>query len=170
MNAEDGGAADVKQRVHVIGLASVNCYLLAAGDGFVLIDAGKPESRAGIDARISAAWAARRVRRRLIVLTHGDYDHAGNAAFLRAKHGAQVAMHHADAAEGRTGRLEPRHESQARQVPPALSHDVAVHQTRPVRHVRRPTSASTTCRISPSSAWPRTCSTCPDTRGARSAC
>ena len=38
---------------------------------------------------------------KLIVLTHGDYDHAGNAAYLRAKYGVGIAMHRADA-----GRVE----------------------------------------------------------------
>jgi glyoxylase-like metal-dependent hydrolase (beta-lactamase superfamily II) len=33
---------------------------------------------------------------RLVVLTHGDVDHAGNAAYLRAKYGAQIAMHAGD--------------------------------------------------------------------------
>lgn len=90
------------QRLHAIGLAGVNCYLLAAGDGFVLIDTGKPESRAAIDERLSAAGCVVGALR-LIVLTHGDYDHAGNAAHLGAKHGALVAMHHADAARVEQG-------------------------------------------------------------------
>jgi glyoxylase-like metal-dependent hydrolase (beta-lactamase superfamily II) len=33
---------------------------------------------------------------RLILITHGDADHAGNAAFLRARYGAKIAMHAAD--------------------------------------------------------------------------
>ena len=102
VDAGDVGAADVGQRVQAIGLAGVNCYLLAAGDGFVLIDTGKPESRAAIDKRLSDAGCAAG-RLRLIVLTHGDYDHAGNAAHLSAKHGALVGMHRADAARVEQG-------------------------------------------------------------------
>lgn len=30
---------------------------------------------------------------KLIILTHGDSDHAGNAAYLRKKYGAQIAIH-----------------------------------------------------------------------------
>jgi len=33
---------------------------------------------------------------RLIVLTHGDFDHSGNAGYLREKFGAHIAMHKDD--------------------------------------------------------------------------
>ena len=29
----------------------------------------------------------------MIVITHGDFDHIGNAAYLRQKFGAKIAMH-----------------------------------------------------------------------------
>lgn len=32
----------------------------------------------------------------LILLTHGDFDHSGNAAYLRIKYGSKIAMHPAD--------------------------------------------------------------------------
>ena len=84
------------RRVHAIGVAGVNCYLLAAGDGFVLIDTGKPENRDQIAARIATAGCPPAALQ-LIVLTHGDYDHAGNAAFLRDLHGSRIAMQRDDA-------------------------------------------------------------------------
>lgn len=34
---------------------------------------------------------------RLVLLTHGDFDHTGNGAYLREGHGVQVAMHPGDA-------------------------------------------------------------------------
>jgi hydroxyacylglutathione hydrolase len=76
----------VSHGIQTICLASVNSYLVAAGDGFVLIDTGKPEKRGDLDARLSAA-SCTSGNLKLIVLTHGDYDHAGNAAYLREKHG-----------------------------------------------------------------------------------
>jgi len=33
---------------------------------------------------------------RFILLTHGDFDHSGNAAYLREKYGVKVAMHRLD--------------------------------------------------------------------------
>ncbi|NIV29124.1 MAG: MBL fold metallo-hydrolase, partial [Anaerolineae bacterium] len=32
----------------------------------------------------------------LIVLTHGDFDHTGNAAYLRERFGAKIALHRDD--------------------------------------------------------------------------
>jgi hydroxyacylglutathione hydrolase len=90
----------VSHDIQTICLASVNSYLVAAADGFVLIDTGKPEKRAELDARLGASGCTSGDLK-LIVLTHGDYDHAGNAAFLREKHGATIAMHAEDA-----GRVE----------------------------------------------------------------
>jgi hydroxyacylglutathione hydrolase len=80
--------------------AAVNCYLVTARDGFVLIDTGKPENRADLDSDLGDA-GCRAGNLQLIVLTHGDYDHAGNAAYLRAKFDTKVAMHRDDA-----GRVE----------------------------------------------------------------
>ncbi len=86
--------------IQTICLAGVNSYLLAAEDGFILIDTGKPEKRGDLFARLSAAGCTSGDLK-LIVLTHGDYDHAGNAAFLREKFGALIAMHRDD-----SGRVE----------------------------------------------------------------
>jgi glyoxylase-like metal-dependent hydrolase (beta-lactamase superfamily II) len=91
-------AGDVT-RIH---LAGVNSYLLRARDGFVLVDTGKPEQRAALEARLRGAGCVPGGLR-LIVLTHGDYDHAGNAAYLRDVFGAPVAMHAADAPRVETG-------------------------------------------------------------------
>jgi glyoxylase-like metal-dependent hydrolase (beta-lactamase superfamily II) len=86
--------------IRTIHHAAVNCYLVTAGDGYVLIDTGKPEDRADLDTDLEDA-RCRPGMLRLIVLTHGDYDHAGNAAYLRAKYGTRVAMHRDD-----SGRVE----------------------------------------------------------------
>jgi hydroxyacylglutathione hydrolase len=75
--------------------AAVNCYLVTARDGFVLIDTGKPESRDHLTKDLEGA-GCRRGDLRLIVLTHGDYDHAGNAVYLRDGYGTVVAMHRDD--------------------------------------------------------------------------
>lgn len=83
--------------------AAVNSYLVTARDGFVLIDTGKPESRNDLTEELEDA-GCRREDLRLIVLTHGDYDHAGNAAYLRDEYGTQVAMHRDDSR--RVGRAD----------------------------------------------------------------
>ena len=93
-------AQATRNAITTMGLAGVNAYLVEARDGFVLVDTAKPENRANVVARLERA-GCRPGDLMLIVLTHGDYDHAGNAAWLRAKYGAGIAMHRDD-----SGRVE----------------------------------------------------------------
>jgi hydroxyacylglutathione hydrolase len=86
--------------IRTIRLGGVNCYLVAAVDGFILIDSGTPEKRKALDAQLENAGCGHGTLR-LLVLTHGDYDHAGNAAYLRAKYDTKIAMHPDD-----SGRVE----------------------------------------------------------------
>jgi len=76
-------------------LGDVNCYLIQTGDGFVLIDTGPSQKRAELDAALASAGCTPGALS-LIVLTHGDFDHTGNAAYLREKYGAPLAMHPGD--------------------------------------------------------------------------
>ncbi len=79
-----------------------NCYLLL-GERPVLVDTGAP----GDLKRILAALRAQAVepaQLALIVLTHGHSDHAGCAAELRRRSGAQIALHAGDIALARGGR------------------------------------------------------------------
>lgn len=75
---------------------SVNCYLVNAGDGYILIDTGRNNKRAAIERELTGA-GCQTGDLKLIVLTHGDFDHSGNAAYLRQKFGAKVTMHYDDA-------------------------------------------------------------------------
>jgi hydroxyacylglutathione hydrolase len=78
-----------------------NCYLLL-GERPVLVDTGAP----GDLNRILSALRAHGVepkRLSLILLTHGHSDHAGCAAELRRRTGAQIALHAGDVALVRTG-------------------------------------------------------------------
>ena len=74
---------------------SVNCYLVRTGDGFILIDTGRTNKRGTIEKELESA-GCQPGNLMLIILTHGDFDHCGNAAYLRKKFGAQIAMHKDD--------------------------------------------------------------------------
>ena len=74
---------------------SVNCYLVRTGDGFILIDTGRTNKRGAIEKELESA-GCQPGNLSLIVLTHGDFDHCGNAAYLRKKFGTQIAMHKDD--------------------------------------------------------------------------
>jgi glyoxylase-like metal-dependent hydrolase (beta-lactamase superfamily II) len=76
-------------------LGTVNCYLVATATGHLLIDTGSSNQRARLEAELAAA-GCQPGNLQLIILTHGDFDHTGNAAYLRAKFGAKIAMHAAD--------------------------------------------------------------------------
>ncbi len=92
----------MKQEIKVISLAlpyrlgRVNCYLLETDTGHVLIDTGGSNRRADLQKELESAGCTPGSLN-LIVLTHGDFDHTGNAAYLRQTFGAKVAMHPGDA-------------------------------------------------------------------------
>jgi len=76
-------------------LGSVNCYLVETDVGYVLIDTGGSNKRADLERELESA-GCQPGDLKLIVLTHGDFDHTGNAACLGEKFGAQIAMHEDD--------------------------------------------------------------------------
>jgi len=83
----------------------VNCYLINVEGGYVLIDTSFPNKRNRLDAELAAAGCGPDDLR-LIVLTHGDVDHAGNAAHLRSTHHSPVAIHRQDAEIVRSGDMD----------------------------------------------------------------
>ena len=72
-------------------LGSVNCYLVQTGTGYVLIDTGCSNQRAALEQELGNA-GCHPGNLTLIILTHGDFDHTGNAAYLRTRFGVPVAM------------------------------------------------------------------------------
>ena len=73
-------------------LGSVNCYLIKTHDDYTLIDTGCSNKRADLEKELVSA-GCQLGHLTLIVITHGDFDHVGNAAYLRQKFGAKIAMH-----------------------------------------------------------------------------
>ena len=77
-------------------LGSVNCYIVETDGGFVLIDTGASNRRRQLEKELENA-GCKPGNLKLIILTHGDFDHTGNAAYLRRKFGARIAIHQDDA-------------------------------------------------------------------------
>ena len=73
----------------------MNCYLLETRTGFLLIDTGASNGRSRLEHELDTAGCTPG-NLDLIVLTHGDFDHTGNAAHLREKYRVKIAMHHHD--------------------------------------------------------------------------
>jgi hydroxyacylglutathione hydrolase len=79
-----------------LNLGAVNCYLIDTGSGFILVDTGTANRRRELEIELSKAGCIPG-NLKLIVITHGDFDHTGNVTFLRSKYSAKVAIHKNDA-------------------------------------------------------------------------
>ncbi len=74
---------------------SVNCYLIETGSGYILIDTGGSNKRANLENELQG-MGCKPGNLELIILTHGDFDHTGNATYLREKYSTKIAMHYDD--------------------------------------------------------------------------
>lgn len=86
---------DTLQEIITINSMGVNCYLVKAGGGYIIIDTGFSFRRRAIEREMQKA-GCRPGNLKLIIITHGDSDHAGNAVYFRQKYGARIAMHRAE--------------------------------------------------------------------------
>ena len=79
----------------IIGLKSVNCYLLKQDNKYALIDSGLPRNRAEVEKAIKES-GCKPGDLKLILATHGDVDHTGNCAYIRNRYGSKISMHRDD--------------------------------------------------------------------------
>ncbi|MEN6434678.1 MAG: MBL fold metallo-hydrolase [Anaerolineaceae bacterium] len=73
----------------------VNCYLIPAATGYVLIDTGSSTARKELLEQLHKNGCDKD-NVNLVILTHGDFDHTGNATYLRSAFGSKLAMHQLD--------------------------------------------------------------------------
>jgi glyoxylase-like metal-dependent hydrolase (beta-lactamase superfamily II) len=82
-------------KIFTISFGINNCYVIKQSSTAIMVDAGPPKiekaflkqtNKLGIDPEII----------KLIVLTHGDFDHAGSAKTLKGLTGAKIAIHKND--------------------------------------------------------------------------
>jgi glyoxylase-like metal-dependent hydrolase (beta-lactamase superfamily II) len=83
---------------------AVNCYLVQVGASFFLIDTGLAPKRNNLVKELNVA-GCQPGNLKLIILTHGDLDHSGNAAYLRQHYGAKIAMHGGDVINVESGNM-----------------------------------------------------------------
>ncbi len=79
-----------------LNFSYVNSYLVRTDQGFYLIDTGMTNARRQLEAALDHLCCYPGDLN-LILLTHGDFDHTGNAAYLRGKFVSKIAMHQSDA-------------------------------------------------------------------------
>lgn len=85
----------MKTRILPVKLGITNCFILQ-GEGAVLVDCGVPNQREVYLRQLEKHGISPKDIR-LIVLTHGHYDHTGSAAAIQALSGAPIALHQGDA-------------------------------------------------------------------------
>lgn len=83
------------QEIKVINLSGVNCYLVKASESYIMIDTGVSSKLTYLEKELESAGVMPG-NLKLIILTHGDSDHADNCVYLREKYGAKIAMHYDD--------------------------------------------------------------------------
>jgi len=84
------------QEIIPLRISLVNSYLIKNDDAYILIDTGFSMQRRTIKKELEQA-GCRRGNLRLIVVTHGDSDHSGNAGYLRKNYGARIGAHREEA-------------------------------------------------------------------------
>jgi len=96
------------QDLHILTLplpfrmGTVNCYLHPTPAGHVLIDTGPASARKRLHRELESAGCVPGALP-FLLLTHGDFDHTGNAASCRTTFGAKIAMHPGDAGMAERG-------------------------------------------------------------------
>jgi len=75
---------------------SVNAYLITTDLGFVLVDTGTRGQRSKLAESLRTQGCGPGSLK-LVLITHGDFDHIGSAAHLRSEFRAPIAMHEGDA-------------------------------------------------------------------------
>jgi hydroxyacylglutathione hydrolase len=83
-------------------MGKVNCYLVQTSAGHILIDTGGSNVRKELHRELESAGCMPSSLK-LVILTHGDFDHIGNAAYLRSVFGAKIAMHRDDSGMAERG-------------------------------------------------------------------
>lgn len=83
--------------VKVIKLSFVNVFLVKAGEGFILIDTGMPDHFEKLEEELFAIGCLPD-KLKIVIITHGDFDHIGNCANLQRKYNVKIAMHEGDIA------------------------------------------------------------------------
>jgi glyoxylase-like metal-dependent hydrolase (beta-lactamase superfamily II) len=97
-------------RILPIALGSTTCFVLQ-DKGTILIDAGGPKQANKLKKELDKA-SIRPEEIKLILITHGHFDHIGSAQEIKEMTGAKIAMHERDKENLETGRA---------QIPPGVT-------------------------------------------------
>jgi hydroxyacylglutathione hydrolase len=97
----------MESQIKTINLGFVNAYLLQTENNYILIDTGISQFWSKLESEL-LSLGCRPERLKLVILTHGDMDHAGNCKIFQHKYGVNIAMHSGDIEMVTSGRSIPR--------------------------------------------------------------
>ena len=83
-------------------LTDTNSYLVKTNKGYILIDTGYSTTRKDLEKQLEDVGCTPE-NLKLILITHGHFDHTGNCAYLREKYDAPIAKHKGDVKMVETG-------------------------------------------------------------------
>jgi len=83
------------EKIKIIELGIVNAFLVSVKEGFILIDTGLTQQWGKLETELTSIGCLPD-KLKLVVITHGDFDHTGNCAKLQGKYNTKIAMHQAD--------------------------------------------------------------------------
>lgn len=86
---------DIPNNIKIIRLGFVNAYLLEEKGNFILIDTGLPKMWLDLENRL-IKYGCLPDKLKLVIATHGDFDHVGNCHNLQQKYQVPIALHQAD--------------------------------------------------------------------------
>ena len=86
----------MSDKIKIIELGIVNAFWVEVKDGFVLIDTGLAQQWEKLETDL-IYFGCLPDKLKLVIITHGDFDHTGNCAELQEKYKARIAIHQADA-------------------------------------------------------------------------
>lgn len=86
-----------KEDIKIIEMTFVNAFLVKVIDGFILIDTGLAMFWEKLESGLLSAGCTPG-KLKLVIITHGDFDHTGNCAKLQEKYKCKIAMHKDDSA------------------------------------------------------------------------
>jgi hydroxyacylglutathione hydrolase len=98
----------MEENTRRIDLGFVNAYLVKVEEDYILIDTGVAQVWSRLENELLQAGCLPD-HLKLVLITHGDFDHSGNCAQLQRKYHARIAMHAADVEMVKTGVSTRRH-------------------------------------------------------------
>lgn len=112
----------VAEGVFRLHRADVNCYLVVADEGIVLIDAGLPRTWPRLTGALASVGATP-ADLAGVVLTHGHFDHVGMCDRLSSEHHVATHVHEKDQ---RLARHPYRYSHEAPRTPYPFRHPAAI--------------------------------------------